>query len=208
MSFRVFAVNVGLQKRRQPVDSDSKIDYNVSHKEVCYMEPTIIEIPSKYHRQRKQAVDLLVVHAMAEWVIDDEGVYHHCVDWLNVLKLSVHAFCLPDGRIVQSVDPEQVAYHAKEFNSRSVGMEFIVGGVHNYDSFLKRMADVENSPYSRAQYEAGGWWFRRLADRFGLTFEQVKTHRELAPDRKKDPGDAFDWAAFKTAFEAGGQPVP
>ncbi|NIM14284.1 MAG: hypothetical protein GTO45_19795 [Candidatus Aminicenantes bacterium] len=168
------------------------------------MEPTIIEIPSKYHRQRTKDVDLMVVHAMAEWVMDDKRVYHHCTDWLNVLKLSVHAFCLPDGRIVQSVDPQQVAYHAAEFNNTSVGMEFIVAGGHNYDSFLRRMADRENSPYTQAQYDAGGWWFRQQARWFDLTFEQIKTHRDLAPDRKKDPGDAFDWDTFKAAFEAAG----
>ncbi|MCP5046128.1 MAG: N-acetylmuramoyl-L-alanine amidase [bacterium] len=143
---------------------------------------------------------MLVVHAMAEWVMDDDGVFHYCTDWLNVLKLSVHAFCLPDGRIVQSVEPGQTAYHAKEFNGRSVGMEFVVAGGHNYDSFLKKMADVENSPYTQAQYEAGGWWYKKMAEKFGLTFEQIKSHREIAPDRKKDPGDAFDWKVFKAAF--------
>jgi N-acetyl-anhydromuramyl-L-alanine amidase AmpD len=169
------------------------------------MVPTIIDIPSQYHRQRPRAVDLLVVHAMAEWVKDDEGVYHYCTDWLNVLKLSVHGFCLPDGRIVQSVDPERVAYHAGNDNNRSIGMEFIVAGGHNYSTFLKRMANETDPPYTQAQYEAGGWWYRKQAERFGLTFDQIKPHSELDPARKKDPGAAFDWETFRAAFEAAGQ---
>lgn len=166
------------------------------------MEPTIINIPSKYHRQRTTNVDTLVVHAMAEWVMDDYGDYHYCTDWLNFLKLSVHAYCLPDGRIVETVAPDRVAYHASKYNNRSIGMEFIVPGGHNYNSFLKQMANVQNPPYSTEQYQAGGQWFRIQAHRLGLSFEHIKSHKQLDPDRKQDPGNAFDWTAFRKAFEA------
>jgi N-acetyl-anhydromuramyl-L-alanine amidase AmpD len=163
---------------------------------------SIIKIPSKYHRHRPGDVDTLVVHAMAEWVMDDNGEYHYCTDWLNILELSVHAYCLPDGRIVESVDPGRVAYHAGGYNNRSIGMEFIIPGGHNYDTFLEQMANTENPPYSVEQYAAGGLWFRQIADRFGLTYQNIRSHHQLDPDRKLDPGDAFSWAAFQAHFES------
>ncbi len=165
------------------------------------MEPIIIEIPSKHWKPRTHPVDLLVVHAMGEWVIDDLGEYHYCSDWLNILKLSVHAFCLPDGRILQSVSPDHVAFHAKEFNPHSVGMEFIIAGAHTYQTFLQRIADVNHPPFTPAQYLSGGWWFRQQAQRFHLTFQHIKSHKELAPHRKEDPGAAFNWKTFQAAFE-------
>ena len=166
------------------------------------VKPVIINIPSKFHRARTREVDLLVVHAMGEWIIDDMGVFHHCTDWLNFLKISVHTFCLPDGRIIKSVDTRRLAHHAKRFNGRSAGMEFLVEGGQNLASLEEHMDDAENPPYTEAQYESGGWWFKQRAKEHGITFDQIKTHTEIDPDRKKDPGRAFDWEAFKSAFEA------
>jgi AmpD protein len=81
-------------------------------------------------------------------------------------------------------------------------MEFIIAGAHTYQSFLHRMADVHNPPYTPAQYQSGGWWFRRQAQRFQLTFQHIKSHQALAPDRKEDPGAAFDWKTFESSFNA------
>ena len=164
--------------------------------------PTILAIPSKFHKTRTKEVNLLVVHAMGEWIIDDNGVYHHCTDWLNFLKISVHTYCMPDGRIIRSVDTRRIAHHAKGFNTRSAGMEFLVEGGHNLASLEERMKDVDNPPYTKAQYESGGWWFKQRAKEHDVTFDQIKTHAEIDPQRKKDPGPAFDWEAFKAAFEA------
>jgi len=163
--------------------------------------PEIIQKSSIYHRDRHQTVEMLVVHAMAEWVKDEDGVNYYCVDYLNHKKYSVHAYCLPDGSIIESISQEEVAYHAAEFNNQSIGMEFIVPGAHNLETFLARIADRQNPPFTQAQYKSGGWWFKQQAEKFGLNFQHIKTHRQLAPDRKQDPGDAFDWRIFKEAFE-------
>jgi N-acetyl-anhydromuramoyl-L-alanine amidase len=163
------------------------------------MKPIIIEQPSEFYRERDSQVDMLVVHAMAEWVKGDEGIYY-CLDWLNKLELSVHAYCLPDGRIIQSVDPDHVAFHAAEFNNCSIGMEFIVLGVHNYDTFLNQINDPLHSPFTQAQYQSGGWWYSQMAETYGLDYNAIKSHQEIAPNRKPDPGNAFKWNTFKAAF--------
>lgn len=168
--------------------------------------PAIIRVPNANQKPRTRAVDLLVIHAMAEWVIDGSGLYHHCTDYLHYeAGLSVHAFCLPDGRIVESVDPDLVAYHAREYNGCSVGIEVVVEGGHDIRSLMERMNDTVHPPYTRAQYESCAWWLRQQARRFGLSFSHIKRHAELAPGRKMDPGPAFDWQRLRDAFEAAAQ---
>ncbi len=161
----------------------------------------VIRIPSPQHHPRTRPVDLLVIHAMGEWVIDD-GVYSHATDFLVRIGLSVHALCLPDGRIIESVDGDQVAYHAGEHNERSIGIELLVAGAHDLASLQRAMLDVEQPPYTAAQYVAAGRWLRRQAEARGLGFEHVTTHAHLDPERKQDPGPACDLEALRAAFAA------
>ncbi|MEM8961517.1 MAG: N-acetylmuramoyl-L-alanine amidase [Acidobacteriota bacterium] len=160
----------------------------------------IVKLPSPWFTVRPGPVQILVLHAMGEWVARDDG-FQHCTDLLYNLGLSVHALCLPDGRIVECVAAENVAYHAGPHNATSVGMEIVVAGAHNLDSLYERIADVDNPPFRPAQYESAGWWFRKQANRFDLDFSAIKTHAELDPQRKRDPGAAFDLEAFRLAFD-------
>ncbi len=161
----------------------------------------VLRVPSRIHRARAGAVELLVVHAMGEWVIDGDGVFRHCTDHLQWLGLSVHAFCLPDGRIIESVATDRLAFHAGPVNDRSIGIELIVAGGHDLMSLEQRMDENENPPYTPAQYQAAGWWLRRCADEHRLSFAALRTHAELDPERKKDPGRAFDLEALRAAFD-------
>ena len=165
--------------------------------------PPTVDVPSPHWRPRTRAVDRLVVHAMAEWVLDD-GLAYHCTDYLRRVELSTHAFCLPDGRLVRAVDPEVAAFHAGPHNDRSVGIEVVVAGVHDLDGLVRRMDDLAEAPYTEAQYAAAGWWLRRQADRWGLGFGHVTTHAALDPARKRDPGRAFDIDRLRAAFESAG----
>lgn len=144
---------------------------------------------------------------MGEWVRGDDGVIRHCTDLLRELELSVHGFCLPDGRIVESVAIGRVARHARDYNDRSIGLEFVVEGLHDEDSLTRAMANVDASPYRPVQYEAAARWFRCHADALALDASCFRTHGELDPQRKTDPGAAFDHDAFLRAFESAAQPV-
>ena len=161
----------------------------------------VIRIPNRHCATRTAAVDLLVLHAMGEWVISRRGLYHHCTDYLQSSGLSVHAFCLPDGRIIESVDPALKAFHAGQANDRSIGMELVIAGGHDLTSLRQRMNDVDAPPFTAAQYEAAGWWFRQQADEHGLDQSSIRTHAELDPARKEDPGRAFDMARFLQVFD-------
>jgi len=55
----------------------------------------------------------------------------------------------------------------------------------------------DNIAYTDAQYEA----LTRLAHTIlmvypDITPERIVGHNEIAPERKTDPGEAFDWARF------------
>lgn len=166
----------------------------------------ILRVPNPHHRERIDSVERLIVHAIAEWVVDEDGTPWHCTDYLRRVELSVHAFCLPDGRLVEAVPVERLAFHAKDWNEGSVGIEIVVAGAHDLDSLLARMGDFEAPPYTAAQYLAAGRWLRLQADRFDLRFADVFGHGELDPGRKEDPGRAFDFRALRNAFEERAEP--
>jgi N-acetyl-anhydromuramyl-L-alanine amidase AmpD len=171
----------------------------------------MIDIPNTHHGPRRQpgAIDLFVIHAHAEWVVDGgndagggAGRIWHCTDWLRAIGLSVHAWCLPDGRIVREVDSWDTAWHAKGFNERSIGMEFVVPGVWTYDKIHAAWTTGTPGLYSGLQLEAGIEWYRARAREHGIPLapEALRTHHDLDPTRKVDPGRQFPFADFLSEF--------
>ena len=176
----------------------------------------IIDIPNAWHGRRRQPgeIDTLVIHAIAEWIVDTQnqaggghGRVYHCTDWLRALSRhghsrSVHAFNLPDGRIVREVDSWYKAFHAAGYNTRSVGMEFVVPGVLTYDQFLKAIR--RHHWPSPAQLESGVAWFRARLEEHGVARvpPSVVTHHEIDPERKLDPGPGFPLLDFRDAVLA------
>lgn len=169
----------------------------------------IVDIPNRHHgRERRSDEDIrgVVLHAHAEWVVDTNGdggkgmgYIWHCTDWLRAIGLSCHAFVLPDGRIVREVDSGYKAYHAGDYNHRSVGLEFVLGGVWPYVEFQEAMDGRRpEARYTDAQIEAGAEWVRArsVEHSFPLTDETVWTHRGIDPGRKKDPGVMFPLERF------------
>ena len=165
-------------------------------------KPECVLLPSPYTKKRTQDVSILVVHAMGEWIIDDDKKFHHATDWLDILKLSVHAFILPDGRLIQSAHPQMfLCHHAKGINAIAAGCEFLIAGPQSYGSLLERMEDTENPPYTEAQYRTGGWWYAHAAAEAGLDWAAVMGHQTIDPARKRDPGAAFDWDRLRFWFD-------
>lgn len=164
--------------------------------------PEMIQLPSRHSRIREQMVSTLVVHAMGEWVVDDDGRFHHAADWLDQIGLSVHAFILPDGRIVQTLDPKHfVAFHAKGVNNISAGAEFLIAGPQSYHDLLERMRDTAHSPYTEAQYRSGGYLYGLWARTLGLPWAAIQGHEAIDPERKYDPGTAFDYDRLRYWFD-------
>ena len=103
------------------------------------------------------------------------------------VKVSAHFLIRRDGELVQYVPIDRRAWHAGEScydgvdccNDFSIGIE---------------LEGEDHTPYEKAQYE-------RLAELVGilrsasgaLADADIVGHSDIAPGRKTDPGEAFDW---------------
>lgn len=142
--------------------------------------------------QRQSVPDMIIVHSMAQ-VIDSEPDYE-AWDLLNMMKLSAHALIHPDGLIVRCRNDNEGAYHAKGFNRTSLGVEFLVEGLHTYGSFLNRIKEPDW--LTDEQYESGVTLLRDWIKKYSIKQPSIMRHSDVSPGRKFDPGDGFPWDAF------------
>lgn len=119
--------------------------------------------------------------------------------WLCIeeSQVSCHYIIHEDGEIVQLVPEHLRAWHAgksswrghDDINSRSIGIEIVNSGHdHGYPDFPKR------------QMEAVVALCQDILSRHEIVPRNVVAHSDIAPLRKQDPGEKFDW---KLLFEAG-----
>jgi len=167
----------------------------------------IINIPlSKGNRYNNPKI--IVVHAMAEYIHCDEATHeyykgkgialelgrdYHAPEWLRVLGLSAHRLQTPTGQMIKCREDNQGAWHAKGYNTDTLGIEFLVPGVHNYQSFL----EVLRTPWlTEEQFINGAYVVKSWMTKHDIGIMGVKTHAELSPDRKVDPGKGFPLEDF------------
>jgi N-acetylmuramoyl-L-alanine amidase len=106
-------------------------------------------------------------------------------------KVSSHYVVFEDGRIVQCVPEQLRAWHAgisywageTDINSRSIGIEIVnPGHDFGYPNFpLRQVAAVISLCRSI------------LTRRREVANDRVLAHSDVAPSRKKDPGEKFPW---------------
>lgn len=105
-------------------------------------------------------------------------------------KVSAHYFLDEDGRIIRLVDENRRAWHAgisywqgrERLNDCSIGVEIVNPG-HEWGY----------RPFTEAQYQALEWLCPKLMSTFAIPPLRVLAHSDIAPDRKEDPGELFDW---------------
>jgi N-acetylmuramoyl-L-alanine amidase len=110
-------------------------------------------------------------------------------------KVSCHYVVDVDGRVIQMVAEEMRAWHAglsswqgeTDINSASIGIEIQNGGhALGYPDFPE------------AQMRAVIALSQDICGRHGIAPERVLAHSDIAPARKIDPGEKFDWARLAT----------
>ncbi len=105
-------------------------------------------------------------------------------------KVSCHYFIKTNGEIIKMVPDLYIAWHAgisswkkdKLLNSRSIGIEISnPGHQHGYKNFNKKQVKsiVKIS--------------KLLIRKYNIKKENVLGHSDIAPLRKKDPGEKFPW---------------
>lgn len=114
------------------------------------------------------------------------------LDWLCCEEsgVSCHYLIQEDGEIVQMVQESKRAHHAgagswegdPDTNSRSIGIEIVNCG---------HPGDLPD--YPAKQMEAVAVLCRDIIERHGIEARRVLAHSDIAPGRKMDPGENFDW---------------
>lgn len=143
-----------------------------------------------YGGTRSNNPDKIIVHSMGE-NINNNGDVYDAVEWLKFLKLSAHALILPNGDVIRCRDDNQRAWHARGYNTDSLGVEFLVPGIHDYGSFLNM---IKSEWVSDEQYASGIELLNQWIDSHNI--ETIARHSDVSPGRKVDPGDGFRWDYF------------
>ena len=108
----------------------------------------------------------------------------------NNSKVSCHYFIKKNGSIINLVPDLYISWHAgvshwkklKKLNKFSIGIEIHnPGHQYGYKSFNKR------------QINSIKYLSLKLGKKYNLKKEDYLGHSDIAPDRKKDPGEKFPW---------------
>ncbi len=111
-------------------------------------------------------------------------------------QVSCHYVVEEDGGVVQLVPEARRAWHAghsswageTDLNSATVGIEIVNGG-----------HDFGLPAYPEPQVAAVAALCRDVMGRHGIAPHRVLAHSDVAPGRKRDPGELFPWRVLAEA---------
>lgn len=141
--------------------------------------------PSPNHGARLRPISSLVLHYTGMQT-GESALALLCNPSSDV---SAHYVVEEDGRVLQLVPESRRAWHAgisfwageTDMNSASIGIEIVHPGY------------LDPRPYAAAQIEATAALARDICRRHAIAAERVLAHSDIAPDRKRDPGEFFPW---------------
>jgi N-acetylmuramoyl-L-alanine amidase len=142
--------------------------------------------PNREARRNRHAPDMLILHYTG---MDSSEA---ALDWLTRQEsgVSCHYLVDEDGRIAQMVSESERAWHAgqslwageTDLNSCSIGIE-----IHNpgHDFGYPDFPDAEMRAVEALCHD--------ILSRHAISPHRVLAHSDVAPGRKRDPGEKFDW---------------
>jgi N-acetylmuramoyl-L-alanine amidase len=146
----------------------------------------MIWMPSPNFTERSLPISILVMHYTGM----QSG--SAAIDWLAdpASGVSSHYVVDEDGQVVCMVREESRAHHAgrsywrgiTDVNSASIGIEIVNPG-HEWGYV----------PFPQAQMAAVARLSMELVKMYNIEPRNVVGHSDIAPARKSDPGELFDW---------------
>jgi N-acetyl-anhydromuramoyl-L-alanine amidase len=170
------------------------------------------ESPNFGPRPAAMAVELVLIHSISlppgEYGGDSiERLFTNRLDWsahpyfeqIRGAEVSAHFLIRRDAQLLQFVSCDERAWHAgaSSWRGRADCNDFSIG---------IELEGLEGERFELPQYAALARLITALAHRYPIA--AVAGHEHVAPGRKRDPGDGFDWARLRTGIGALALDVP
>lgn len=147
---------------------------------------SIVDLPSPNFDERTLPVSMIVLHYTG--MVDAASALARLRD--PAAKVSAHYLVDEDGAVTRLVAENKRAWHAgrshwrdvEDINSASVGIEIVNPG-HEFG--YRAFPDVQMAAVVRL--------VSRIKDDHEITRGNVVGHSDIAPARKRDPGELFPW---------------
>ncbi len=161
-------------------------------------------VPSPHFDDRPtDDVDLIVIHAIAlppkifnplpvlsffQGTLDNKS--DPFFDEIKKIRVSSHLVIGRLGEVYQTVEFNKRAWHAgeSEFAGRQSCNDFSIG---------IELIGHETGPFTNSQYETLSAICKTLCESYQISSKNIVGHRDIAPDRKLDPGEGFDYARVR-----------
>ena len=146
-----------------------------------------IYTPNFYKKKReKKKIKFLIIHYTG--MRSEKNAIKKLVS--NTSNVSCHYFIKKNGEIIQMLPDLYIAWHAglskwKNYNllnTNSLGIEIHnPGHQYGYKSFTKE------------QIKSLIYLLKKLIKKYRVNKKNILGHSDVAPERKKDPGEKFPW---------------
>lgn len=183
---------------------------NISPISFCFEEVNLILSPNRNERPKDAEgnVELLVIHCISLPAGEFGGTYvqdlflnqldinaHESFKSLEGVEVSSHLFIDRSGEIIQFVPFSERAWHAgvSNFNGKVNCNNFSIG---------IELEGTEDIPYTFEQYSSLIACTESILNFYpDIKLDNIVGHSDIAPGRKTDPGDSFDWAYYKLGIK-------
>jgi len=172
---------------------------------------TAIKHASEHYDRRSdsQAIDLLVVHNIslppgqfgggcieAFFCGRLDASRHEYFQTIQHLRVSAHCLITRKGELIQFVSFKHRAWHAGQscYEGREQCNDFSIG---------VELEGTDTLAYEPVQYLVLAQLTRSLAQYYpNFSLKNIAGHSDIAPGRKTDPGESFDWQHFRSLLDA------
>jgi AmpD protein len=178
--------------------------HNIRINQACLSHARRVASPNANARPPGAEISLLVIHNISLPPEQFGGDYieqffmnqldadaHPYFMAIAGLAVSSHLLITREGEVIQFGPFDQRAWHAGQscFQGREKCNDFSIG---------IELEGSDTTPYTDQQYRAlADITPVLLAEYTAILPEHIVGHSDIAPGRKTDPGDAFDWARYR-----------
>lgn len=162
-----------------------------------YIPAQKLPSPNFGSRPENAHIDLVVLHSISlppgQYGGNEvQALFTNHLDWdahpyfqsIRGLEVSSHFYIRRNGEIWQFVSCDDRAWHAGQSNYRGRSN-------CNDDSIGIELEGLEGNTFDTAQYQALQVLCPAIVQRYPISY--IAGHEHIAPGRKADPGEGFNW---------------